>query len=333
MSKHLLDGILIDIPYFIDVMRSEWHDGDNYAYNSSAFTRTKTSGNFYMCCCPFHSESNPSFGISTDAPYGYNCFGCGATGNIGELVAHVLNLPTEAHGYQYLIKNCSPESVLDRPPIDLASIFDKVPVISAYTERDVASYVTTEIPYMWRRGFSRNTLSKYEIGYNKREELVIFPVRDSTGKLRFVQTRSTQSKIFDNEKLIEKKDVVYGLYYMLQTGKRFDEIYLVESITDCLACYEGGLVAGAVMGRVLFMSQIKEIMRAGIKTVNLFFDNDDKGRDGVAQAIGLLMDTPLHVNIVEYPSDDKDANELLSAKKLSQIRKVPLEIYMIKGAD
>lgn len=41
----------------------------------------RVSGEDLMMCCPFHKESNPSFGINMNTG-AYNCFACGAKGHI-----------------------------------------------------------------------------------------------------------------------------------------------------------------------------------------------------------------------------------------------------------
>ena len=42
----------------------------------------KQSGHYSMCCCPFHADRTPSFGIRDDDDGTGKCFGCGWYGNI-----------------------------------------------------------------------------------------------------------------------------------------------------------------------------------------------------------------------------------------------------------
>lgn len=60
-------------------------------YNSD-FIDSKMS-NWTNTCCPMpnHDDSNPSFGVNTESNR-YNCFGCGATGDIIKLVQNVEGL-------------------------------------------------------------------------------------------------------------------------------------------------------------------------------------------------------------------------------------------------
>ena len=43
-----------------------------------------------MACCPFHDDKNPSMKLNEDYFY---CFGCGATGDVIDLVARLFHLP------------------------------------------------------------------------------------------------------------------------------------------------------------------------------------------------------------------------------------------------
>ncbi len=57
--------------------------------------KLKVSGNDLMLLCPFHKESNPSFGINTETGL-YNCFSCGAKGHISHFLGNLrCNILTE----------------------------------------------------------------------------------------------------------------------------------------------------------------------------------------------------------------------------------------------
>lgn len=196
--------------------------------------------------------------------------------------------------------------------------------------------------YMFQRGFTQRTLDKYEVGYDPVAEAVTFPVRASDGRLRFISKRFVSRKGFLNESGIDKKDIVYGLYYIKQSPKKITEIYLNESATDTMSCYQGKLPAGAILGRILFKEQVKELIKAGIKTVNLFLDNDLHGLDATIKAYELIARmSPIVVNVVIYPGGHygihgfndmvfKDANDLLKAGNLGAIKVVPYEYFISK---
>jgi len=52
------------------------------------YLQIKKSGNNYVALCPFHNEKSPSFYIYTSGN-NYHCFGCGAHGDIINLIQHL----------------------------------------------------------------------------------------------------------------------------------------------------------------------------------------------------------------------------------------------------
>lgn len=338
-----LSSFSLDIEDILEDLRLHWVENTGYRYNDTAFTKQKKTYGNIMMCCPFHHETNPSFGVFTDYPWGYNCFGCGASGNLERLIAHVVGLPTELHGLQFILKNYVVTTATERPPIDLESILDgnALDRKRSLPDTEVDKFRVTSHPYFAKRGFSEHTIQKYELGFDKSIGAVTFPVRTSKGLLRFIKKRYVSQKGFLNQSGIDKKDIVYGLYYILRANTPITEIYLNESETDTISCYEGRLPAGAVLGRIMFKEQVVELVRAGIKTVNLFFDNDKAGIECTFQAYELLSKySAIRLNVVVYPggawgintvdADElpfKDANDLLIKNQIQNIDIIDFQTY------
>ncbi|MGA4519295.1 toprim domain-containing protein, partial [Solibacillus silvestris] len=293
-------------------------------------------------CCPYHDETHPSGGITKEYPYVYNCFGCGSTANITQLVAYALGYKSLLVAEHYITRNYLTISVKDRKPLDIESLLDdrgQSRKVSIH-EDDVTKFLQKRHSYMYRRGFCDKTLDKYEIGYDEQQDAITFPVRTSKGDVRFIKRRFVQQKGFMNQSGIDKKDIVYGLYYIKQAQKPIHTIFLNESETDTMACYESGMAAGAILGRILFKQQVKELLKSGIKTVNLFFDNDRHGVECTIKSYFLLTElTPIKVNVVIYPEGHyaidctgetvyKDANDLLKANRMQDIQVIPVEQFM-----
>lgn len=339
----ILDSFPVDVEEVLRDLRLHWMGRSDYQFNSTAFTKIKNKGDNIMFCCAHHAEKNPSCGIRTEYPYVWNCFSCGSSGNIEQLVAYVLNLPSELHGLDYLLRNYIVTEPKKRTPIDIDKLidgdsFDRRRVLP---EEEAQKYVGKIHPYITGRGFSRRTLKRYEVGYDEELHAVTFPVRTSSGELRFISKRFVHRKGFLNEKNIDKKDIIYGLCYILQSSTKITEIDLTESITDTMACYEAKRPAGAVLGRILFKEQVRELIKAGIRTVNLFFDNDRYGVEATLKAYILISKmSPIRVNVVKYPGGHwgidgtdgflyKDANDLLLAGKMNEIDIVPYDEFFI----
>ena len=55
------------------------------------YTKLKKTGSSWTGLCPFHNDKNPSLSVSEDKGL-YNCFACGASGDIFKFVQEKLNL-------------------------------------------------------------------------------------------------------------------------------------------------------------------------------------------------------------------------------------------------
>jgi len=286
--------------------------------NPNAFTKIRYTDKDIMCCCPYHEDYKPSFGISKEPPYMFHCFGCGASGTIEKLIYDFTGSTN--------IYNFISVSSFNKPKIDLDKLFETQQE-EQYEEIKYEKYKGKYPKLLLDRGLTVYTLSKYEVYFDG--EYIVIPVRDIYGRVRFLKKRKLFEKVYLNSKNIKKTDILYGLYYLINSPKKFDSIYLVEGEFDTMACYQAGKPACAVMGNKLFKEQAEQIVRY-FKAVNLFFDNDEAGREGMKKAYELILTNkyPLKVNVVVYPSNlYKDANELLKVNIMNKITLVPAEVY------
>lgn len=329
----------IDVEELLEDLLLEWPKHPDFTYNQTAFQKISPKDGNVMCCCPFHADSSPSFGIETSYPYRYNCFACESSGNIVRLVTHSLNLKSELQGLQYLRKIYLAISHRDRQRFDIDKVLhgrEGLEKKRTLPESELSKYAGPFHEYIVKRGFRERTLRLYEVGYDKETNSVTFPVRTSSGLLRFINRRSVVGKSFLNEKGVYKRDILYGLWHILRSGRNIKEVYLNESIIDTMSCYENGMAACALMGRLLFKEQVRELLLAGIKHIKLFLDNDLYGVLGAVSAYELLRKTPIKVSVVLYPEVHfgidtidkgrilhKDANDLHLSGRMKDIREVP----------
>ena len=79
-----------------------------------------------MICCPFHADRTPSMKLNEDYFY---CFGCGATGDVIDLVARLFNLS----GYEAAKKLAYDFGIdPDKPPAAAALRKPKYPLAKAF---------------------------------------------------------------------------------------------------------------------------------------------------------------------------------------------------------
>lgn len=313
---------------FIRELQGQWFMHPDCPSNSRALQQGRSTSDHLFICCPFHAEFTPSCSVMTDFPYGFHCFGCGEKGSIGKLVAHVCQLRNEVEGYRWILKSYI-SNTESRPPIPIEQILDGGGKRrEALPEEILTPYKNKIHTYMKNRGFSVRTLLKYEVGYDESTDSIIFPVRATDGTLRFIQKRSVTYKKFHNDRGVYKKDILYGLCYL---RGRTDEVYITESITDTLSCYEAGFPAVALLGSHFYPEQAVELLKVGIRKLHIFTDQDEAGRRAREEIIQTTY--PFHIYVVKYPDNSKDANELLQKGKLKDITSYSLEEMILIGGE
>jgi DNA primase len=178
-------------------------------------------------------------------------------------------------------------------------------------------------PYMYKRGFTNKVIKLYELGYDSETNSIVFPVRDSEGNIRFLQRRSITGKYFLNDKGVDKRDVLYGLYYILKSGVKLKEVTIVESATDVISCYLNGLAAVALMGRYLYDEMIPQLLRLRTRSVNLFLDNDKAGIEATKGIAEKLYGYGFNVRKCDWSINFKDANEVHLARSMDSVHFEP----------
>lgn len=311
--------LVVDIAQVLEDLKKFWQNSDLYPSNPTAFSRVRETSTHFMMCCPFHSEQKPSFGITKDPPYLFNCFSCEESGTVDSLVVHVLGLRDNLAAIRYLTQHYSLFSRDYAGRRFSGDLFccgsgDSCIEDGAYSSLKLGS----NIRYLHNRGLSLRAVQKYELGLDREQGDILFPVRDFKGSIKFVQRRSIYGKSFYNQAGVKKKSLLYGLFYL--RDKDIREMFLVESAIDTISCYEAGLPAVSTLGLVLFRDQVLLLWKAGVRVVNLFFDNDARGIEATANAVNILQRLPIQVNVVRYPAGNmKDPNDLLVSGYLDKI--------------
>ncbi len=314
--------IRLDLNALIEELQATTKSDSIVKLNENAFSKLKSVNNSLMMCCPFHNESRPSFGISDEPPYLYNCFGCGEKGNIYTLIEKVLNVSyIEAIKY---IHDTSEEETY----IDISKLFP------SESEIQLGEYIldgfTKNYSYLKGRGISSYTQEKYEVLYDKNKNAVVFPIRDEAGKLVSLQSRLVTGKFFYNLGNVKKTEYLYGLHQIISSKIKFDAVYVTESIIDALSCFENGKVAVSLMGRALSNKQLK-LLTKHFKQVILFLDNDDVGKEATREIAKKLLSVGMSVKFVVNDTQYKDANELHLAKQFDKLRLMNEIEYILNG--
>jgi len=147
------------------------------------YVELKKQGRNYFGLCPFHGESTPSFSVSADKQI-FHCFGCGKGGNV-----YTFLMEMEGFNFIQAIKQLAGQAQIDLP--EEASQEDSSQISTESQSILEAHQWLAKLyhhmflnskegqdayQYLIDRGFSEETIKKYQIGYspNSKEFVVTF---------------------------------------------------------------------------------------------------------------------------------------------------------------
>jgi hypothetical protein len=270
--------------------------------------------------CPFHKggmEKNPSFYISLKTGVFY-CHSCKAKGTF----------------VQFLKRFNAPPAIIDSI-MELGKREDKRPRrvklgagIGEHVLNEgllgVFQYCPTDLV---EEGFDEKLLQELEIGFDKEELRITFPIRDLYGNLVGISGRTVMGeypryKVYKSPDVlkyapddpeviarykaydIKNHDHLWNLHnvYPLAFFGDLDTVIIVEGYKACIWLLQQGIEnVVALQGSSLTQAQGQLLGRLGV-TVILFLDNNQAGKEGTYTAGWWLRRRGLQVLSVTYPS-------------------------------
>ena len=235
-------------------------------------------GHNLTACCPYHSETRPSWGIRLDEPHVHGCFACGAKGNLYTLLVEIGNVPPDRAKAL-----CEIDKVFDFKP--LAGKVREVKTIPEY-ELYPFALEGEGLRYMTRvRGVRRSVLEKVGVVFDTEGRRVLFPWYIEK-HLMVVTGRTTDPNVEDDMKVISYFGTRKGAALFLpQRCITSEPFVLVEGEIDALKVYQAGFhnIGATGQGR-LTDSQKNLVLKSPCSTVIIFTD-DDKAGDQLAESM------------------------------------------------
>ena len=264
--------------------------------------------------CPYHKdgqETKPSAGFNLETGF-FNCFTCSEKHSLEEVIAFCLDCSTTA-AIEWLKENFA-YNISEATKLDFTS--KKKPKVEYVT--DMAQYRMFH-PYMFQRKLSKEVIKRYEVGYDKKTDCIVFPNKDEQGNILFLARRSVKSKFFNYPKDVEKP--IYGLYELQRDLPNTKSVIICESMINCLTCRTWDYPAFALNGTGT-AEQLEKLCKLPYLTYILALDGDDAGKKGTEKLIKKLENKKI-IYVIDIPKG-KDVNDLekdefdaLYANKLS----------------
>lgn len=226
------------------------------------------SGSEYMCLCPWHDNRN-SASLQFNVDKGlYNCFGCGATGNIRTLEKE---LGVRVKGQEIDVKDIlAALDALDAPAATGPEVLPET-LLKRY------DFPTD---YWESRGLSKDTVEAFDLGFDPMENTAIIPLRKTSGELvafirRFLDSDAEVKYKMPRKEQYARSSNLFGAW--LTSHDPRDTVVISEGPIDAMKVYQAGFPAVAQFGSSISYMQVRLLRRLGFNRAVLFYDNDKAG--------------------------------------------------------
>ena len=304
-----------------------------------------TGANQYSTKCPFHKggeERKPSFSVNTNTGL-WHCFTCHKAGNIRALLKE-LSVPAQTIDAELAVLQPMLQRQREMWNIQKENMFsDRDPFQSDYTLPEAILGIFDFMPLqLVNDGFDPELLHRLEVGYDRNNNRIMYPLRDIHGNLAGFaggithltkQYRDQKYRVYEgrrqdsnhrwigsdygpwfdgqfpnyrisNHDFLWNGDKVYPRVQAMSDSSA--TVYIVEGYKACMWMLQCGFEnTVALMGTSISDRQQQLLHRLGCNVV-LFLDNDDPGMYATDR-IGNLLWKPMYgrIQVVPYPEEDE----------------------------
>ena len=266
----------------------------------------RETGEYLLVQCPYHKfglERKPSAQFRKSDGLFY-CHACKEVHSLDSVIQHCLKV----NGRQWLLDHFDGDVIAERTPTFNIGKPSTKPPTTKYVDRAILDKFRFTHPYMFKRKLNLETIRKFDVGYDAENDCITFPNKDINGNILFIATRSVKTKFFHYPTGVEKP--VYGLYEIyreIRHGTEINEVYICESMINCLTLWSWGKYAVALNGTGS-KSQMEILKQSTIRKFILAFDPDDAGRHGTEKTLKALSSSKM-LSVLQLP-EGKDVNDL-----------------------
>lgn len=255
----------------------------------------KVTPNEVIFCCPFHFDKRPSASMSRVNGL-WLCFACDMQGTQVEFVEEIEQCTTQ-EAVKILTSINKPIKLSGSLKERIKRKFHRV-INSTLDERVLDSYRFIH-PYLLNRGFLKETIIKYQLGFDKETKRITIPIRDFNGRLVGIRGRDVTEKAGNKYYPIIKCQISNYLYE--EHSAVGSERILFEGELAALRVRQFGFNNSiATYGSHLSRKQAERLFVVADK-IYLAFDNDKAGIVSMRNIIKLFPNK--NIKIVELNQD------------------------------
>jgi len=284
-----------------------------------------------MAICPWHTrqdgspERNPSFALSLTTGL-WICHTCKERGTFRSLLK-AFDLPANIIQARYEVLFEELAQNLDRKPRPERVIIEDTPPLDESC-LGLFDYISEQ---MLDWGFTEETIQAFNVGFDKKNLRITFPLRDFSGRLRGISGRTVvdavpRYKIYDDKDLgpwgvqapkVERSGLLWNAerVYPATYFRPGVDVVVVEGFKACMWVYQAGVQnVVSLVGSYLSDQQCMILERMG-GPFYFFLDNDLAGQKGTAYGMKRLAKS-CEVKVALYeekqPTDLSEEGVLLA---------------------
>ncbi len=319
------------------------------------YVALQKAGANLKACCPFHNEKTPSFMVSPSRGT-YYCFGCGAKGDIFTFVEEMEGLDFRgalthlADKAGVKLSHTSPKqreemdralSVLQAAADIFREEFVQNNEASTYltsrglTEEVLSDFLIGLAPSGWRNlkeklsanGYSEEEMlragliKKGETGrdaYDVFRERIIFPIRESSGKIvgfsgRSLDEEHNPPKYLNSPDTVffNKSEILYGLDKAKHDIREKNYAILVEGQMDLLMSHQAGIKNTVAASGTAVTPQHLERLKKISPRILIALDGDGAGVRAALRTATEGLKRGMDVKIARLPKGEDPAEMIL----------------------
>lgn len=287
-----------------------------HASGSRYLAKMKIGPTHIQVTCPYHSdgvERKPSAGIRKEDGL-FHCFACNEVHSLPEVISHCFEKDDGGmYGMQWLLRNFSATAREENRNVKFNISRNKKTSDNNGMAIRSNNYISDEElekyryihPYILKRGVSEKIVELFDIGWDSKTDCITFPNLDKYGNCLFVAKRSVKQKFFQYPKDVQKE--LYGIYQLYQLHPFPSEVYVCESMIDCLYLWTFDIPACAMngLGNEIQFKQLRELP---CRQLILATDADEAGQVA-RKRIRMNMQNMKIIKEVVLPKGRKDIND------------------------
>ena len=287
-------------------------------------------GEYWSKCCFHKDDLNPSLSFNQEKNL-FNCLACNTGGNIIQFVQnyHKLSFP---EAIEHLISYGNID-IIPKKHSEILEFLQKTKLKSKNTNIITREYLSDNYINRYSKkpiskwldeGIKQEILDKYNVRYDKKGNRIVFPIRNSEGKIIAIKGRTLYENYADlgipkyiyYQKIITN-DFLFGLYENLPYIKEKNEVIVLEGAKGVMLAESYGF-NNVVSLETDNINEYQKNLLLQLK-VNIVFALD-KGIKIVTNKVTKIKNSNIYVNIGLLPKLTnvyvmEDKNGLLEEKE------------------